>query len=54
MERNFEPARCGVAQEIGAVNFEEDEETRKYFTDGNGVHHSVVFVNTHTGERRFG
>lgn len=54
MEQNVKPARCGVAREIGAVNFEEDEETRQYFTDGNGVHHSVVFVHTDTGERRFG
>ena len=32
MEQNVKPARCGVAREIGAVNFEENEETRRYFT----------------------
>ena len=32
----------------------EDEETRKLFTDGNGVVHSVVFTDPVTGERRFG
>ena len=31
----------------------EDEETRKLFTDSNGVVHSVVFENPHTGERRY-
>lgn len=32
----------------------EDEETRKLFTDSNGVVHSVVFTDPVTGERRFG
>ena len=32
----------------------EDEETRKFFTDDDGVYHSVVFTDPDTGERRFG
>jgi len=45
---------CGVAQVVGTVNFIEDEETRKFFTDDDGVYHSVVFTDPDTGERRFG
>ena len=45
---------CGVAQVVGTVNFIEDEETRKFFTDDDGVYHSVVFTDSDTGERRFG
>ena len=45
---------CGVAQVVGDINFNEDEETRKFFTDDNGVYHSVVFTDSHTGKCRFG
>lgn len=56
MERrvNSGPCHCGVVQVIGSINFEEDEETRKFFTDSDGVHHTVVFTDPNTGERRFG
>jgi hypothetical protein len=51
---NSGPCHCGVAQVIGSINFEEDEETRQFFTDSDGVHHTVVFTDPNTGERRFG
>ena len=66
MEQNFNnmPCHCGVAQVVGvALNRTiqcegpmtiTDEETRKHFTDDNGVLHSVVFIDPNTGERRFG
>ena len=51
---NNGPGHCGVAQVVGTTNFEEDEETRQFFTDSDGVHHTVVFTDPVTGERRFG
>ena len=51
---NKVPGHCGVVQVVETLNFEEDEETRKFFTDSDGIHHSVVFTNPDTGERRFG
>ena len=51
---NSGPSHCGVAQVIGSISFEEDEETRKFFTDSDGVHHTIVFTDPNTDERRFG
>ncbi len=53
MERNYEPARNGIAICEGPMIIT-DEETRKAFTDSDGVLHSVVFIDPDTGERRFG
>ena len=53
MEQNVKPARNGMATAAGPMIIT-DEETRRFFTDSNGCHHTVVFLDKDSGERRFG